>query len=84
MAWSIIISTLSSNIWKLLIFYEKESYFVLYFENMKFFYKSYDYNFKRINFKLKKKGTKIYNIRVKSWFSHSHKNQNILLCGQKI
>jgi hypothetical protein len=45
MTWSIIVSTLGSNISKLLIFYEKKSYFVLYFENMGLLYKPYDYNF---------------------------------------
>ncbi len=49
MTCGIIVPTLGSNIWKLLVFYKKKSYYMGTFENMGPLYKPYDYNFKSIN-----------------------------------
>jgi hypothetical protein len=57
-------------LWKEVIFYE-------YFEILGPLYKPYDYTSKRINFKHK------YNKALKLIALHSHKNQSVMLCGQK-
>jgi len=56
MTHGIIVPILGSNIWKLLVFYEKKSHFMDIQKNLRSFYKPYDYNFKRISFKHKNIG----------------------------